>query len=130
MLLVDSETPVTAQGPWQHLQANDHWDRPGGATDEQCHLMVQVMESWFLANADVLVSFYGQDFQKQVLPADPNIERVPKQDVLNKLAQATRNTKGGYKKGTHSFEILEKLDPGKVRAASRYADRFMKALSV
>ena len=31
--------------------------------DEQCHLMVQIMESWFIADVDALKQFYGQGFQ-------------------------------------------------------------------
>ena len=130
MLLVDSERPVTEAGPWQHLNSTNGWDRPAGTTDDQCHLMVQVMESWFLADQAALELFYGQGFRSQALPANPNIEQVPKQDVLDRLAQATRDTgKGSYKKGSLSFEILEKLDPSKVRNASPYADRFLSALS-
>ena len=130
MLLVDAEGPVTSTGPWQHLKDNDNWDRPATATDGQCHLMVQVMESWFLADADALASFYGQNFRSQDLPANPDIEKVSKQDALGRLAQATRNTKkGSYKKGAESYRILEKLDPYKVRKTSAYADRFIRALS-
>ena len=130
MLLLDAEGPVTARGPWQHLERNDRWSRPLGATDDQCHLMVQVMESWFLADPDALESFYGQGFQKGVLSGNPNIEDVPKQDVLDKLNQATARTgKGNYSKGTHSFMVLAKLDPKRVRSASLYADRLVKALS-
>ena len=130
MLLVDAEGPVTSTGPWQHLKDNDNWDRPATAADGQCHLMVQVMESWFLADADALASFYGQNFRSQDLPANPDIEKVSKQDALGKLAQATRYTKkGSYKKGADSYQILEKLDPDKVRKASSYADRFICALS-
>ena len=128
MLLVDAERPVTAPGPWQHLNSTDNWGRPAAATDGQCHLMVQVMESWFLADRTALASFYGQNFRAQDLPANPDIERVRKEDVLAGLAQATRNTKS-YKKGVDSFQILEKLDPAKVRTASAYADRFIRALS-
>ena len=129
MLLVDAEEPVTTQGPWQHLNQSDGWTVPPGATDDQCHLMVQAMESWFLADVSALQEFYGQGFRPQDLPANPNIENVSKPDVLNRLAQATRATKkGSYKKGNNSFEILGKLDPAKVRAASYYAGRFINAL--
>ena len=130
MLLVDAEEPVESAGPWQHLSARDGWELPSGATDEQCHLMVQVMESWFLADADTLSSFYGQGFRRQALAQNPNVEGVLKHDVLASLARATRDTgKGIYNKGTTSFAILEKLDPAKVRRASPYADRFIRALS-
>ena len=127
MLLVDSEGPVTEDGPWQHLKSTDGWDLPNAVTDDQCHLMVQVMESWFLADRDALQSFYGQGFRPQDLPQNPEIERIPKQDVLTGLSQATRNTKS-YKKGADSFQILERLAPDKIRNASGCADRFILTL--
>ena len=130
ILLVDAEGPVTVQSSWQHLQANDGWSRPQGAADSQCHLMVRIMESWFLADAGTLEAFYGRGFRRQALPANADIEQIPKQDVLNGLGQAARNTsKGSYKKGAHSFEILAKLDPAKVKDASPYAARLIQALS-
>ncbi len=130
LILVDAEGPVTTQEAWQHLKANDNWDRPATATDDQCHLMVQVMESWFLADADALASFYGQDFNRGPLPANRNIEQVPKQDALVGLDQAARNTrKGGYKKGPDSYDILAKLNPAKVRGMSPFGERFIQALS-
>ena len=129
LLLVDAEAPVAAQDPWQHLQANDGWARPASATADQCHLMVQIMESWFLADASALESFYGRGFQREALPGNPDIEQVPKQDVLNGLAHATRNaSKGRYGKGARSFVILAELDPVRVRNASPHADRFLGAL--
>jgi hypothetical protein len=126
LLLVDAEELVKAPGAWQHLEDRDKWIRPVGATDDQCHLMVQVMESWFLADTDALKSFYGQKFQELALPQNPKIEDVPKLDVQRGLEQATRaTTKGRYHKGKPSFEILAELDPAKVRCKSPYADRFL-----
>ena len=91
--------------------------------------MVQVMESWFLADRPALQEFYGQRFRSQALPGNQNIEQVPKQDVLNGLRQASRATpKGAYDKGAHSFKILEILDPAKVTATSLYARRFVQTL--
>ena len=130
MLLVDAEEPVTAVGPWEHLKGRDNWDRPAGTTNQQCHLMVQVMESWFLADMDALESYYGQRFRRQALPQNPNIEDVSKPDVNYGLDQATRDTqKGRYNKGKHSFEILERLDPAKVVGASPYAKRLIEAIT-
>ena len=130
MLLVDAEAPVAAVGPWEHLKNRDNWDRPIGAKDDQCQLMVQVMESWFLADVDALESYYGQGFRRQAIPRNPDIEDVPKPDVNNGLDQATRYTqKGRYNKGKHSFEILEKLDPAKIGDASPYAKRLIEAIT-
>ena len=129
MLLVDAEGPVTADGPWRHLKTRDGWDRPDGATDEQCHLMVEVMESWFLADREALEAFYGQGYRSNALPPNQDVEQIPKRDVLDGLAQSARSsTKGGYDKGAHSFRILEKLDPEKVRDAAPHADRFLSVL--
>ena len=128
ILLVDAEGPVTARTPWKHLQTNSGWSRPRGATNTQCHLMVEVMESWFLADVSALQSFYGQGLQVGALPRNPAIENVPKQDVLNGLARATRRTgKGSYKKA-HSFRILESVDPARVMSASPHAQQFIGAL--
>ena len=130
MLLVDAEEEVTvSSSSWDHLRSRDNWRRPAGASNAQCHLMVQVMESWFLADRPALQDFYGQHFRPQVLPGNPNIEQISKQDVLNRLSQASRPTrKGAYDKGAHSFEILASLDPAKVTAASPHAERFVQAL--
>ncbi len=135
-LLVDAERPVKAPAtrakPWQHLkEAPDNWNRPRVATDHQCHLMVQVMESWLLADPEALKSYYGKDFRIDVLPKNQRIEQVSKRDIENRLEQATRDTKkGGYykNKGKHSFEILAELNPVKVRCKSPYAARFLNEL--
>ena len=129
-LLVDAEGPVTDPSPWRHLRDSDRWRRPNGTADNQCHLMVQVMESWFLADADALESFYGRGFRKQDLPRNQEVEDISKQDVLDGLARATRGTrKGSYSKGMHGFQIIELLDPEKVRKAAPHADRFIGAMT-
>ncbi len=134
LLLVDAERPVKAPAanakPWDHLrQSPDGWSRPRSATVEQCHLMVQVMESWFLADAEALGAYYGQGFKRSTLPKNSNIESVSKQDIVRGLSRATRDTsKKEFDKGKHSFEILAKLDPAKVRQKSPYADRLFSTL--
>lgn len=85
LLLVDAEGPVTAESPWQHLEIHDNWDRPDHATDDQCHLMVQIMESWFLADPQTLKTFYGQGYRPDALPSDQHVERIAKRDVSTAL---------------------------------------------
>ncbi|MGH8803165.1 MAG: DUF4276 family protein [Polaromonas sp.] len=129
MLLVDSEAPVTADGkPWAHLAARDAWEMPKGANDSHCHLMVQVMESWLLADRATLQAFFGQGFKAAALPAETQpIETIPKAEVFQSLANATKDckTKARYGKGEHSFELLGRVDPAKVTAASPWAHRFV-----
>ena len=130
LLLVDAERPVDQAGSWEHLQgAPDEWPRPEGAADDQCHLMVQVMESWFLADRDALEEFYGQGYRENALPQNPQVEQIAKRDVLNGLDRAARDTsKGRYDKGSHSFGILAKLNPDKVMNASSHAKCFLETL--
>ena len=91
--------------------------------------MVQVMESWFLADKEALTAFYGHNFRQRALPQRHDIEKVPKQDVFNGLKNATKGTgKRRYNKGSHSFAILAKIDPEKVMAASPYARRLVTTL--
>lgn len=130
VLLVDSEEQVTASTAWDHLQSRERsWRRPTNSQDAQFHLMVQFMESWFLADRDALIGFYGRNFRTKALPKRPEIEAIPKQDVTSGLENATRaTTKGKYDKGSHSFEILGLLDPDKVQRSSPHAKRFVDTL--
>lgn len=131
ILLVDSEGPVTIPGkPWEHLRETEKWEIPMEVTDENAHLMVECMETWFLADLETLKDFYGQGFLPGSLPQNPKIEEVPKRDLLQGLYEATRssNTKGKYSKGRHSFAILENINPEKLCAASPHAKRFIDTL--
>ena len=131
VLLVDSEAPVgEVSNSWDHLRTKDGWDRPAHAAEEHAHLMVQCMEAWFLSDKDCLAVFYGQGFYANALPQRSDIENLPKADVFDALRNATRHTrtKGEYRKGTHSFDLLARIDPERVRGASPHADRFFATL--
>ena len=131
VLLVDSEGAVAGgSGPWHHLRTRDRWDKPEDATDDNVHLMVQCMESWFLADKDRLEAFFGRGFNRNALPANQNVEEVAKADVLDGLRNATRQCqpKGEYGKARHSFEILSRLDPASVLAVSPHARRLVETL--
>lgn len=123
VLLVDSEDPVAeGSGTWEHLAVRDGWDTPPEVGDEHAHLMVQCMEAWFLADREALAAFFGQGFNHNVLPSREEIEEVAKNDVLDGLRNATRRSrKGEYGKGSHSFDVLERIDPAKVLAVSPHA---------
>jgi len=138
-LLVDSESPVDAAlasgqpenwQPWEHLHRCDGWTKPSSSFDTDCHLMVQIMESWFLADKETLSVFFGQGFQKTALPAQKAVETVGKEEVFRGLEQASRKckTKAPYKKGPHSFKILALIDPQKVCNVSPWAKRFISIL--
>ena len=130
VLLVDSEGPLWDDfEPWRHLEARDHWARPRDATDENIHLMVQCMESWFLADRSGLETYFGPDFNRNALPGSREVEDVAKADVLRGLRNATRRSKRGeYDKGNHSYVVLGLIDSAKVLDASPYAKRLVETL--
>ncbi len=133
ILLVDSEAPVAAEDPWQHVaqRPGDEWERPAGATEGHLHLMVQCMEAWFLADRRTLGDFFGQGFHENSLPAATCVpEDLDKLDLYRRLEQATRRTKtkGAYDKGKHAFKLLARLDPDLVRKAGGWAERFFATL--
>lgn len=134
MLLVDSEAPVAATQPpwepWLHLRdrVGDQWVQPAKANNDHCHLMVQCMEAWFLADRQTLKTFFGQGFNVNALPAAANpIEGVAKLQIYQSLADATRDckTKAPYDKSEHSFRLLALIDPAKVTTASGWTKRFI-----
>ena len=130
ILLVDAEGEVKSKS-WQHLSTRegDGWTRPLEAAANQAHLMVQVMEAWFLADHTILIDYYGQGFLHNSLPGQRNIELIAKQDVFTALKHATRHTqKGEYHKTRHGFELLELCDPEKIRRASRHANELFEVL--
>jgi hypothetical protein len=129
ILLVDSEEPVAAgKTSCAHLLDRDGWNK--SMPEANVHLMVQCMESWFLADRAALQEYYGQGFRPNVLPGNPAVEAIPKVDVMDGLVRATRDTtKGEYHKTRHGFAILEILDPTKVTDRSPRAKAFLDFLS-
>ena len=91
--------------------------RVSGARD-RVFFMVQLMEAWFLADRDCLRTYYGTSLQSRRLPNNRRPESVRKDDVLNRLRQATQGSpKGAYHKTDHAPEILEQLNPDAVYSA-------------
>ena len=128
-LLVDSEGPVVlGHSVWQHLHVRDGWHRPANAGDDRAFLMVQVMETWFLADREALRSYFGTGFGENALRAWPNLEDVPKSRVFEALERATASCRKRYSKGRVSFELLAQVDPAQVEAACPHAKAFLNEL--
>lgn len=129
LLLVDSEAPVRPDhSVWQHLEARDRWNKPSDASDDDAFLMVQVMETWFLADRDALRNYFDAQFAENALRQWPQLEAVPKQRVLDALQSATARCQRRYTKGKVSFELLAQVDPAHVEAACPHAKALLDRL--
>ena len=122
ILLVDSEEPLIG-GPAAHLTARDGWDL-SGVDPDRVHVMACVMETWIVADPEGLAGYYRQGFNRKSLPAAIDLETVRKTDVNKALTGATRATqKGEYHKTRHAPDLLERIDPVKVRTRCQHCDR-------
>lgn len=138
VLLVDSESPVSeTHTPWEHLRSRKE-DQPWildtqGLDDACCHLMVQTMEAWFIADIDALNKFYNGGFKEDYLYQkleNQSLEKVSKYNLSKWLTSATNKTsKGKYHKTRHAPKLLELLDVDKVRRASPSCDRLFITLT-
>ena len=128
LLLVDSEGPVNpGHSTWQHLKTRpaDNWDQPPNAGDDSAYLMVQCMETWFLADHNALRTVFQRNFTENPLREWPNLEEIAKERVYDTLDRATN---GRYEKGDTSFKLLARLDPNTVAAACPHADQLLTYL--
>ena len=129
LLLVDSERPVGAgHSVWQHLRASDRWNKPAGAGNHDAFLMVQIMETWFLADHNALRNYFGSRFRDNALGQWVALEDVPKDSVLNALRNATARCPKRYAKGRVSFELLGQVNPARVEAACPHAKAILDRL--
>jgi len=129
ILLVDAEAPVDKNHtPWEHLNQRDKWTQLE-IDNIYCHLMVQTMEAWIIADIETLKKFYGKGFKENAIPKTSDVEKIEKSTLASSLKEATRNTsKGEYQKIKHAAKLLEMLDVKKVRQASDYCNRLFETL--
>ena len=129
LLLVDSEVPVAVgHSVWEHLHAHDRWTKPASAGDDDAFLMVQAMETWFLADRDSMRAIFGPRFVESALRRWPALEAVPKATVLDALKRATVDCPKRYSKGQVSFTLLAQVDPARVEDACPHAKALLKRL--
>ena len=129
VLLVDSEDRVSEGNTvWQHLQNRDCWSRPQGAQDDQAFLMVVAMETWFLADRELLKEHFGPGLAVNHFKKWPALENVPKETVLNALQSATARCSNPYEKGKVSFDLLAKLASNLVELECPHAKELLERL--
>lgn len=128
-LLVDSEEPLQqGHSALQHLRTRDNWLLPDELGNGRAFLMVQIMETWFLADRVALRKHFGERFRDHAIGQWPQLEEVPKTTVLTTLRNATDSCSTPYTKGKVSFELLQKIDPGLVEAACPHAKALLQRL--
>ena len=132
ILLVDSEKNVPDQykgKPWDFLKTFESWNWLNTLENNQCHLMVQCMESWFFADKQCLENYYGSGFNRKKLQQRP-IEELSKDTIFKSLNDAAKGCKNkkDYQKGRDSFKILMLLDPQRIQTESFWARRFIATL--
>jgi hypothetical protein len=104
---------------------------PSRSPSDSIFWMVEMMESWFHADKDVLEVFYGRGFRREALTANPNVEKIPKRDLVGGLKAATKDTgKGDYyrNKTTHGPDLLARIHPTLVRQAAPHCQRMFTSL--
>jgi len=131
LLLVDSDEAVPEdESARAFLQRKYKKWKLQIINDEQCHLMVQVMESWFLADVEALKNYFGKDFKENKLRKNKNVEEIAKPDVLDSLKEAAKDTqKGIYHKIQDGAKILELVSPKKVRKAAPHCRRLFETIT-
>jgi Domain of unknown function (DUF4276) len=91
-----------------------------GCDPDSVFWMVQIMESWFLADTEALKLVFKTNLNENALKRNPNVEEIPKQDVLDCLKSATG---GRFHKVEHGVRLLASIHPAKVRKAAPDCDR-------
>lgn len=130
ILLVDAEAYVRSTSTWEHLRQRDEWIRPAKSSDDQCHLMVQTMEAWFMADVDAIAKFYGKKFNQNPIPRRNDIEDIPKSELESALIKATKSTqKGYYKKIRHGAKLLALISPKLVKQRSEHCNKLFETLA-
>ena len=130
ILLVDSEGPVSSGtlGLAAPSQERDGWNKPADADDDQAYLMVQVMETWFLADRHTLQDFFGERFKANTLRQWPQLEEVPRETVFDVLEKATAGCSKPYAKGKVASELMAQIDPGLIEDACPHAKSLLARL--
>lgn len=131
ILLVYAEGPVRADNTWDYLRNRheDQWKKPA-AGDDQCHLMVQSMEAWLIADRERLAEYFGKGFHEKSLPRTRNVEQIDKQVLATSLEKAAKPTsKKGYDKTRDAPRILERIRASVVQDKAPHCRRLFVTLA-
>ncbi|MDQ6707429.1 MAG: DUF4276 family protein [Acidobacteriota bacterium] len=126
LLLVDAESAVGLP-PRRHLSSVDGWALDT-VDEDSIHLMIQVMETWIVADPQALRDYYKQGFV-DCLPPSQDLETVDKSRIEALLKRATTQTqKGEYQKIRHAADLLGRIDEAVVRRRCPSCNRLFTSL--
>jgi len=129
LFLVDAEGPLKDVDPRKHLEATDGWDCPHPTASY--HLMVQVMESWLIADASALAAFVserGGHVDAESLPDVENVEQLSKRRANQAITRAMLQFDTRYRKIDHVVALLKVVDPEVVRKRAPHCNHLFTTL--
>ncbi|MBI5154151.1 DUF4276 family protein [Candidatus Poribacteria bacterium] len=127
VLLIGSESPVQkGAGKWAHLATGkqDQWSQPNGTSEDDVFLMVQLMETWLLADPSAWKQVLGADFNESKVPDWPDMEAIGKEKILSTISAAT----SGYTKGAISWRVLAHVKPAELETRLPHAADFFQTM--
>lgn len=130
VLLVDSEGPVPSDKPFrEYLEENDRWDL-SFASEDEIHLMIQIMETWIIADKKALANYCGEGFRKDELPNAQDMEGVSRSEVGRALEAAIGgSSRGRYHKIKHASDLLRQMNPDTVQDRCPACRRLFETLA-
>jgi hypothetical protein len=121
-LLVDADSPVTTDGPAQHLKTKLDAVYLPAKDRENTFLMVQCMEAWLVTDLPALEKCFGKNAREVQYPKNRDIEAVSKRELMAALDKAAASTPTRhYHKIRDGAKILAALSPARVAERSRHA---------
>ena len=125
ILLKDSEGPIPAQ-----LTTLCKKLGIDPAHAKHVFWMVELMESWFLADPKAVAAYYGaKGFALKALGNPDDVETISKSTVLRRLKQAAAKClKGPYDKVAHAPALLVGLDPILVQKHAPHCKKLFDAV--
>ena len=92
--------------------------------------MIQTMETWIVADSQVLALYYGEGFYPDILPETDDLEGVRKRLILDALRRATENSvRKRFHKVWHARDMLARMDPETVRKRCPACRRLFETLA-
>ena len=73
--------------------------------------MTTCMETWIVADRDVLVEHFGRGLRQNTLPSQTDLESRSRGDVQNRLENATRDCAAPYARDRRSYDVVGRLNP-------------------